>query len=99
MCEHMLNNRSLWVSVQVQQMEMNAVPDHTFLRASNECNKLTTGHLKIVGPNSWNLCFLIRKKHLSLAGVAQWMECQPMSQTVAGLIPSQGFHCCGPGPQ
>ena len=35
----------------------------------------------------------------ALAGVAQWVECQPANQGVAGSIPSQGT-CpgCGPGP-
>ena len=27
---------------------------------------------------------------VALAGVAQWIECQPVNQRVAGLIPSQG---------
>ena len=36
----------------------------------------------------------------ALAGVAQWIECWPMNQRVAGSIPSQGTClCCGPGPQ
>ena len=26
----------------------------------------------------------------ALAGVAQWIECQPVNQTVAGLIPGLG---------
>ena len=30
----------------------------------------------------------------SLAGVAQWIECQPVNQRVTGLIPSQGT-CLG----
>ena len=36
----------------------------------------------------------------ALAGVAQWIECQPVNQRVAGSIPIQGT-CpgCGPGPQ
>ena len=35
-----------------------------------------------------------------LAGVAQWIECRPVNQRVAGWIPSQGtFLDCGPGPQ
>ena len=35
----------------------------------------------------------------TLAGVAQWIECQPVNQKVTGLIPSQGT-CLGfrPGP-
>ena len=28
-------------------------------------------------------------KNSALAGVAQWIECQPANQRVAGLIPSQ----------
>ena len=36
----------------------------------------------------------------ALAGVAQWIECRPANQRVAGLIPSQGMCLgCGPGPQ
>ena len=32
--------------------------------------------------------------------MAQWVECQPVSQRVAGSIPSQGTCLgCGPGPQ
>ena len=31
---------------------------------------------------------------LALAGVAQWIECQPANQRVAGSIPSQGT-CLG----
>ena len=36
----------------------------------------------------------------TLAGVAQWTECQPVNQMVAGSIPSQGTCLgCGTGPQ
>ena len=36
----------------------------------------------------------------TLAGVAQWIECWPESNKVAGLIPSQGTCLgCRPGPQ
>ena len=35
-----------------------------------------------------------------MAGVAQWIECEPVDQWVAGLIPSQGTCLgCRPGPQ
>ena len=42
----------------------------------------------------------IKVYELALAGVAQWIECWPRNQRVAGLIPSQGT-CLGgrPGPQ
>ena len=33
----------------------------------------------------------------ALTGVAQWTECQPENQRVAGLIPSQGT-CLDYGP-
>ena len=34
----------------------------------------------------------------ALAGVAQWIECRPVNQRVAGLIPSQGLCLgCQPG--
>ena len=36
----------------------------------------------------------------SLAGIAQWIECQPANQRVAGSIPSQGTcPSCRLGPQ
>ena len=36
----------------------------------------------------------------ALAGVAQWIECCPAKQGVAGSIPSQGTRLgYGPGPQ
>ena len=36
----------------------------------------------------------------ALAGVTQWIECQPANPKVAGLIPSLGTCLgCGPGPQ
>ena len=42
----------------------------------------------------------IRKFALALAGVAQWIEHQPVNQKVAGSIPSQGTCVgCEPGPQ
>ena len=37
---------------------------------------------------------------MALAGVAQWVECGPTNQRIAGLVPSQGTCLvCGPGPQ
>ena len=37
---------------------------------------------------------------LALAGVAQWIECQPANQRVTSLFPSQDTGLgCGPGPQ
>ena len=36
----------------------------------------------------------------ALAGVAQWIECQPENRRIASSIPSQGTHLgCRPGPQ
>ena len=36
----------------------------------------------------------------ALAGVAQWIVCQPANQRVTGSTPSQGTGLgCGPGPQ
>ena len=44
--------------------------------------------------------FRIQKPTNALAGVAQWIEHQPVNQRVTGLIPSQGtFLGCGTGPQ
>ena len=40
------------------------------------------------------------KRIPALAGVVQWIECRPVNQMVAGLIPSQGTCLdCRPGPQ
>ena len=37
---------------------------------------------------------------IALGGVAQWIECWPVSQMVAGSFPSQGTCLgCGPGSQ
>ena len=42
----------------------------------------------------------IKKKKLALAGVTQWIECQPVKQEVIGSILSQGTCLgCRPGPQ
>ena len=41
-----------------------------------------------------------KNKLTALAGVAQWIECQPANQRVSGSIPSQGTCLgCRPGPQ
>ena len=38
--------------------------------------------------------------NIALATVAQWIECRPLNQEVAGSIPSQGTCLgCRPGPQ
>ena len=37
---------------------------------------------------------------LALAGVTQWIECQPVNQRVTSSIPSQDTCLgCGPGPR
>ena len=42
--------------------------------------------------------FRIQKPTNALAGVAQWIEHQPVNQRVTGSIPSQGTCLgCGPG--
>ena len=44
------------------------------------------------------LCTIHTEKlDCTLAGVAQWVECQPVNQKVTGLIPSQGT-CLGHRP-
>ena len=42
-------------------------------------------------------CYVIKLKQVALAGVAQWIECQPVNQRVTGSIPGQGT-CLGYGP-
>ena len=45
-------------------------------------------------------CLAKLKAGTALVGVAQWIECGPVNQRVAGSIPSQGTCLgCGPGPQ
>ena len=47
----------------------------------------------------WHTTFT-KKRKLALADVAQWIECWPVNQRVAGLIPSQGTGLgCRPGLQ
>ena len=42
----------------------------------------------------------VKHESVALAGVAQWIEHQPVNQRAAGWIPSQGTSfSCGPGPQ
>ena len=62
---------------------------------SRSVDKTTMGHLH----NEILLSHKIEEK-FALAGVAQWIECWPVSQRVASPIPSQGTCLgCGPGPQ
>ena len=45
------------------------------------------------------LIFIYLNSYFVLAGVAQWIECQPANQRVTGSIPSQGTCVgCRPGP-
>ena len=49
---------------------------------------------------STNSFFFFFKIYPALAGVAQWIGCRPVNQTVAGSIPSQGTCLgCRPCPQ
>ena len=42
----------------------------------------------------------VKNHWLALAGVAQWIEHQPVNQRVTSSVPSQGTCLgCGPGPQ
>ena len=69
-------------------------------------------HIPGPGAYGWqqkatNSCFTLslslppsKTKQTALACVAQWMECQPVNQKVAGSIPGQGTCLgCGPGPR
>ena len=60
---------------------------------------------RCMGNHSSNFILVVKKTHLFknivlvLAGVAQWIERQPVNQKVTSLIPSQGTGLgCGPGP-
>ena len=44
----------------------------------------------------YNFIITYKIMNLALAGVAQWIECRPANQRIAGLIPSQGT-CLGCG--
>ena len=50
------------------------------------------------GKHLFNLLHRTLTRKASLAGVAQWIECQPVNQRVAGSIPSQDT-CLGYGPR
>ena len=42
----------------------------------------------------------VKNENTALAGVAQWIECGPVNQKVAGSLPDQGTGLgCRPGPQ
>ena len=62
-------------------------------------------HTKAMGVHyTWqNTVYISDDKRIqtsALAGVAQWIECQPLNQRVANWIPSQGTSLgCRPGPQ
>ena len=61
-------------------------PHHLPLSLSKSINKKKKGGLNLKSP--------------TLAGVAQWIECQPANQRVAGSIPSQATRLGHePGPQ
>ena len=48
----------------------------------------------------WASTVFFKKPKMALAGVAQWIECQPANQRVVGLISSQGTCLgCGQGPR
>ena len=43
---------------------------------------------------------IFKNSFIALAGVAQWIECQPENRKVTGWIPSRGTCLgCGPSPQ
>ena len=47
-----------------------------------------------------NLSYEFKNLNVALAGVAQWIECQPANQQVAGSIPIEGTRLGRrPGPQ
>ena len=53
-----------------------------------------------INPRRKDINALIKMYQYSPGGVAQWIECQPVNQTVAGSIPSQGTCLrCKPDPQ
>ena len=50
--------------------------------------------------NQSSMLHILKNVGKALAGVAQWIECQPVNQRASSSIPSQGTCLgCGPGPQ
>ena len=50
--------------------------------------------------NKSHLNSIVKRSKLALAGVAQWIECQPENQRVAGSFSSHSTYLgCRPGPQ
>ena len=77
------------------KQEQNLVTVWVYIGVANEKNDA-------VGYIPYNLLcsFFFKVYSIVLAGVAQWIECRPVNQRVAGSIPSQGT-CLGyrPNPQ
>ena len=63
--------------------------------------KLTSFEDAKISLNFWLRFNNLTNNKLALAGVAQWIEHQPMDQEVAGSIPSQGtcLECLSHAPQ
>ena len=72
----------------------------TSFGASSLCSlngNLVASKLKSLRPFFWtsdSYTLIVKEQYLSLAGVVQWIECQPANHKVAGSIPSQGT-CLG----
>ena len=65
----------------------------------HRCGAPNDGKPRRRGRDDGGQITVIKETEEALAGVAQWTECQPVDQRVAGSIPSQGT-CLGrrPGP-
>ena len=46
--------------------------------------------MELRNSESKSLCGFFKRNYLALAAVAQWIECGPENQSIAGSIPSQG---------
>ena len=87
-------------------MHENQLLNYNFVFLLSEKNILVFKVLQFTGLRIKKVSFIVtvellsKKRWSGLAGVAQWIEYQPVNQRVIGSIPSQGTSLgCGPGPQ
>ena len=64
---------------------------YSLRQSPHHCSCPWVTHTNSLATHKWSI---------ALAGMVQWIKCQPVNQKVAGSIPSQGTCLgCGPGPQ
>ena len=84
------------ISAQRKKCSYPSPSDSTFWMLITEI--IAPVHICICKSVSRKSPVIVNKTRMALAGMAQWTECWPVNQRVAGSIPSQGACLgCGPG--